>query len=381
MEFAWDPDDAAFRAQLQAFLDEVLPEDWERISADGPGSEAQLRFSRPFCAALAERGWLTQHWPAEYGGRDASAWRHAILGEEMWACGEPRGSQYMNVNWIGPAIMRYGSEVQKALHLPRISAGDVLWCQGFSEPNAGSDLASLATRAERRGDDYLVNGQKIWTSYCNEADYCFLLVRSESGSSGRHGLSVLLMPMTLAGVEVREIPSIIGHRYFHEVFLRDVQVPADCLLGEENAGWDVVTYALAYERVGAARYARAARTLDVLAGHARATGRLADPVLQRKLGAARAACEAARVLSYRVIDLRAKQSPPTADTNLARVAATEADKRVGELALEVWGGDGVEYDSFAAANFRLAMTAGVAVGATEVQLNLIASRWLGLPRA
>ena len=380
MDFEWSQEDARFREDLRAFLAAELPAQWEEISKNGPGSDAQLDFSRHFCARLAAHGWLTQHWPAAYGGADAPPWRHAILGEEMWAAGEPRGSQYMNVNWIGPAIMQYGSEAQKALHLPRISAGDVLWCQGFSEPNAGSDLASLRTAARREGAHFVVNGQKIWTSYCNKAEYCFLLVRTDPDSRRQRGISVLLMPMDLPGVEVREIPSVVGERYFHEVFLTDVRVPVECLLGPENEGWDVVTYALAYERVGAARYARAALTLDAIAEHAQASGRLADPAMQEKLAAARGLCEAARLLSYRVIDLRAKGSPPTVDTNLARIAGTTADKLVGELALEVFGSEALAYDSFAASNFRLAMTAGVAVGATEVQRNLVASRWLGLPR-
>jgi alkylation response protein AidB-like acyl-CoA dehydrogenase len=380
VDFTWSDADARYRAELREFLERELPADWEAVSKDGPGSDAQLDFSRAFCGRLAEQGWLTQHWPREWGGRDAPPWRHAILGEEMWAHGEPRGSQYMNVNWIGPTIMKYGSEAQKALHLPRISAGDVLWCQGFSEPNAGSDLVSLRTAALRDGDAYRVNGQKIWTSYCNKADYCFLLVRTDPGSRRHNGISVLLMPMDLPGVEVREIPSVVGERYFHEVFLSDVRVPADCLLGPEHAGWDVVSYALAYERVGAARYARAALTLDALVEHARQSGRLADPALQERLAEARALCEAARLLSYRVIDLRAKGSPPTVDTNLARVASTTADKVVGELALEVVGSEALVYESDAASNFRLSMTAGVAVGATEVQLNLIASRWLALPK-
>jgi alkylation response protein AidB-like acyl-CoA dehydrogenase len=380
VNFEWAPEDLAFREELRAFLARELLADWATLSKDGPGSDAQLEFSRRFCARLAEKGWLTQHWPAEYGGRDASPWRHAVLGEEMWAHGEPRGSQYMNVNWIGPAIMKYGSVAQKAFHLPRISAGSVLWCQGFSEPNAGSDLAALRTGARRDGDTYVVNGQKIWTSYCNKADYCFLLVRTDPASERQRGISVLLMPMDLPGVVVREIPSVVGERYFHEVFLGDVRVPIECRLGPEGDGWDVVTYSLAYERVGAARYAKAALVLDQVAEHARATGRLADGALQERLAEARALCEAARLLAYRVIDGRAKGGPPTVETNLARVAGTNADKRVGELALEVFGADALVYESFAAANFRLSMTAGVAVGATEVQLNLIAARWLDLPK-
>jgi len=380
MEFGWSEDELAFRAELRGFLEEQLPADWSEISKGGPGSDAQVAFARDFCPALAARGWLTQHWPAAYGGREASPWRHAILGEELWACGEPRGPQYMNVNWIGPAIMRYGSDAQKRLHLPPISRGNVFWCQGFSEPEAGSDLVALRTLAIRDGDHYVVNGSKIWTSYANHADYCFLLVRTDPESKRHRGISVLLMPMDLPGVEVREVPSVVGERYFHEVFLTDVRVPVDCRLGPEGEGWDVVGYALQYERVGAARYARAALTLDALAARARERGRLEDPTVQEKLGEARAACEAARVLVYRVIDQRAHGLPPSADTNVARVAGTWAERAVSELALELFGPDALEYGCFADSQFRLAMTAGVAVGTTEINLNLVASRVLELPR-
>ncbi len=380
MEFAFAKADEEFRGELQAFLEAELPADWAELSKGGPGSEAQAQFSKQFCRTLAERGWLTQNWPSAYGGADASPWRHAILGEEMWAHGEPRGPQYMNVNWIGPTIMEFGTEEQKREHLPRIAQGDVLWCQGFSEPEAGSDLVALRTLALRDGDDYVVNGTKIWTSYANHADYCFLLVRTDPDSKRHRGISVLLVPMELPGIEVREIPSVVGERYFHEVFFSDVRVPASCRLGSEHEGWSVVTYSLQYERVGAARYARAALTLDEIAAHARARGLLSNPTILEKLGRARALCEAARLLTYRVIDQRARGLPPTADTNVARVAGTLAERTVSELALEVFGSDALEHGTFADSHFRLAMTAGVAVGATEVQLNLIASRFVGLPR-
>ena len=380
MEFGWSQQDRDFRRDLVAFLDETLPEDWERLSQDGPGSETQAEYSRAFCSKLAERGWLTPHWPAEYGGRDATPWQHAIIGEELWSRGEPRGPQYMNVNWIGPTIMEYGTEKQRREHLPAISAGDVLWCQGFSEPEAGSDLAALRTMAVREDDVYVVNGTKIWTSYCNHADYCFLLVRSDPESKRQRGISVLLMPMDLPGVRVREIPSVVGEKYFHEVFLSDVRVPVSCQLGPEHEGWSVVSYALQYERVGSPRYQRAALTLDKLAALARERGLLDDPTVQERLGEARALCEAARVLSYKVIDQRVRGLPPSADSNVARVAGTLADKVVGQLGVDLFGEEGLVQGSFADANFRLSMTAGVAVGATEVQLNLIASRFLGLPR-
>lgn len=380
MEFDWSEDDVTHRRELRAFLAEELPADWEEISKHGPGSDAQATFSKSFCRRLADRGWLTQHWPRAYGGSDAGPWRHSIVGEELWAIGEPRGPQYMNVNWIGPAIMEFGSEEQRAEHLPRISQGDVLWCQGFSEPEAGSDLVALRTSAVRDGDDYVVNGSKIWTSYANHADFCFCLVRSHPESTRHRGISVLLVPMTLPGIEVREIPSVVGERYFHEVFFDDVRVPIACRLGPENEGWGVVTFALQYERVGAARYARAALTLDRIAKDARERGWFDDPTVAEKLGEARGMVEAARLLSYRVIDQRAHGLPPSTDTNIARVAGTQADLAVGELALELYGAESLVYGSFADANYRLAMTAGVAVGATEVQLGLIASRTLGLPR-
>jgi alkylation response protein AidB-like acyl-CoA dehydrogenase len=380
VDFDWSDEDAAFRRELCAFLDATLPPDWDEVAKDGPGSDAQTAFAREFCPRLAEKGWLTQHWPREFGGRDATPWRHAVLGEEMWRRGEPRSSQYMNVNWVGPTIMRYGTDEQKRFHLPRISEGRVFWCQGFSEPEAGSDLAALRTLAIRDADGYVVNGTKLWTSYADHADFCFLVVRSDPDSARQRGISVLLVPMDSPGIAVREIPSVVGERYFFEVFFDGVRVPETCRLGPEHAGWDVVSYSLAYERVGAARYARAARTLDELARLAAGRGLLEDPRLQERLGEARALCEASRLLSYRVIDLRAKGKPPSADTNVARVAATAAERAVSELALETFGSEALEYGHFAESHFRLAMTAGVAVGTTEINLNLVASRFLSLPR-
>jgi alkylation response protein AidB-like acyl-CoA dehydrogenase len=380
VEFGWSDEDLAYRRELQAFLDEVLPPDWAETSKDGPGSDAQAEFSRHFCPRLAERGWLTQNWPVEYGGRSASAWRHIILGEEMWRAGEPRSSQYMNVNWVGPTIMKFGTEEQKRKYLPPIARGEAFWCQGFSEPEAGSDLAALRTLAVRDGDGYVVNGSKIWTSYVNHADHCFLVVRTDPNSRRNQGISVLLCPMDLPGIEVREIPSVVGNRYFFEVFFTGVRVPVECRLGPEHQGWDVVTWSLAYERVGAARYARAAHVLDELARLAGERGLLDDPRWLEKLGEARALCEASRLLTYRVIDLREKGRPPSADTNVARVAGTLAERAVSDLALEIFGTEALAYGHVAEAHFRLALTAGVAVGTTEINLNLVASRFLGLPR-
>src|SRR5579871_5068706 len=186
MDFDWDVDQRAFRASVRAFLAAHLPSDWESL-VHGPASESQSAFSKKFCKELAGAGLLVPHWPARWGGRDADPWIAFILAEEMWEAGEPRGGQYMNVNWIGPTLMRFGSEGQQARYIPPMARGETIWCQGFSEPEAGSDLASLRTRAEKQGTGYRINGQKIWTSYAGHADICFLLART---SPGKDGISV-----------------------------------------------------------------------------------------------------------------------------------------------------------------------------------------------
>ena len=192
MNFDWDPSDAAFRTEIREFLAAELPPHWYGLI---PGEEYASDFTLEFCRKLGERGLLTPHWPTAYGGRGASGWQFIILGEELWRVGEPRGSQYMNVNWIGPALMLAGSEEQKAYHLTRISRGDVLWCQGFSEPEAGTDLGGLTTSAVADGDEFVINGTKVWTSYAQKAEFCFLLARTEPGSSGNDGISVFLVGM------------------------------------------------------------------------------------------------------------------------------------------------------------------------------------------
>jgi alkylation response protein AidB-like acyl-CoA dehydrogenase len=379
MEFAFDEADAAFRSDLVGFLDRELAKGWTR-SEFGLGSAVYSDFSKDFVRVLAAEGWLTPHWPQEYGGGGQGAWQHFVLGEEMWKRGEPRGPQYMNVNWVGPAIIKYGTEEQKKALLPPIARGEVFWCQGFSEPEAGTDLAALRTRATRDGDGYLLNGQKIWTSYANAADYCFLLARTGSVADGRDGISVFLLPLKTPGVEVRRIEGFVGAHSFNELFLTDVRVPANCLLGEENKGWQIVRRTLAYERVGAPRYARAARVLDGLADWCRTADLLADAGVQEQFGNARALCEAARVLVYRVIDERAKAKEPSPLAYQARAAMVQAERAVGDLALDVMGSEALVEQSVGDAQFRNSLGAGIAAGSYEVQLNLITRLILKLPK-
>ena len=379
MNFAWNSEQIAFRTTVRDFLAANLPDNWESI-AHGPGSEAQSIFSKQFCGALAQAGLLVPHWPASWGGRDADPWTAFILAEEMWAAGEPRGGQYMNVNWIGPTLMRYGSERQQARYIPPMARGDTLWCQGFSEPEAGSDLASLRTRADQHGADYVINGQKIWTSYAGLADTCFLLART---SPGKGGISIFLLPMDTAGITVRQIPSIIGDGDIHEVFFDDVKVPADAMLGAEGQAWEIVRTALSLERVGIPRFALASRMLhravEALKTQGRfGTGRGAGVVEQA--ARAHAACEVARLYSYNIIDQRCQGQPPGPEASAARVATVNAERLVNEFVVEHLPDALAGGDALLLAHHQRAIVAGIASGAAEIQLNLIATELLQLPR-
>jgi alkylation response protein AidB-like acyl-CoA dehydrogenase len=377
MDFDWTADDVAYRNDVRQFLAEKLPAGWNGY--DKSNLPQYKKDAKAFCTALAEKGWLTQSWPKEYGGGDASPWRAAILSEELWPIGEPRGSQYMNANWIGPAIMFAGTPEQKQYHIGRMSKGDVFWCQGFSEPDAGSDLPALRTRAVRDGDHYIVNGAKIWTSHVGIADYIFLLVRTDPDAPKREGISILLFPIDTPGLDIRHIDGFVGEQAFHHLIFEDVRVPVEYRLGEENRGWPIIQRALSFERIGAAHYETARLILDEVVSVAKRNGRIADPEVQTRIGEVTALIEAARLLTYKVVDLRAQGLPPTADSNIARVAQTTALQEVGMLAADIYGTASLESGNDA--DVRNVLAYSVAAGATEMQLDQIASRWLELPRS
>src|SRR3984957_1190761 len=206
------PGAAALRAELRQLVKEHVPPDYLGAFTDNP---ADLEIAQRFCRLLAERGQLCLAWPEEFGGRDASLWEQTVVREEMWAQHEPRGAQYMGVNWVGPTIMRHGTAEQKRQHLPPIANGEVIWCQGFSEPDAGSDLASLRTAARRDGDIWRISGQKIWTSYATMAQWCCLLARTSRGDKKQEGITVFLVPMSAPGIDVRPIRSTIGPHHLN----------------------------------------------------------------------------------------------------------------------------------------------------------------------
>jgi alkylation response protein AidB-like acyl-CoA dehydrogenase len=375
MDFAWTQEQAAFRSSVREFLSAQLPADWES-RAHGPGSAEQTQFAKEFCTKLAKAGLLVPHWPKRWGGRDADAWTAFILAEEMWAVGEPRGGQYMNVNWIGPTLMRFGTTGQQERYIPPMARGETLWCQGFSEPEAGSDLGSLRTSAIRHGSNYRINGQKIWTSYAGAADTCYLLART---APGKDGVTIFLVPMNTSGITVRDIPSIIGQGDIHEVFFDDVEVPETARLGGEGEGWSIVRGALSLERTGIPRFALATRVLERAVALLTKADRLTSGVCVQA-ARARTACEVARLYSYRIVDQRCHGTPTGPEASAARVATVACERLVAEFVVEHCPDALAGGDPMLLAHHQRAIVAGIASGAAEIQLDLVATQMLGLPR-
>jgi alkylation response protein AidB-like acyl-CoA dehydrogenase len=392
MDFDFRPQEKQFREEVRAFLKAELPDWWRGLFSD---DERVPALTRQICEKLAARGWLTISWPREYGGGAANEWMQAVVREEMWAHDEPRGPQYMNLNYIGPMIMRFGTPEQKARFLPPMAAGKVIWCQGFSEPGAGSDLASLRTRAEDAGDHFVINGSKIWTSYADfPADWCLLLARTDQKAPKHKGISVFAVDMRSRGITVRPIRSMAGPRDFNEVFFDEVAVPRDCLLGGKNEGWMMVVAGLSFERVGVARYAKTARVIEMLVEYARNTvvdGRpLSErPEVRAKLADLYCRCQAARLLNYRAISMQAKGEVPAIEGSIARVHNTLVEQLAGQVGLEIIGPSGqlTQGDPMAPVEGRIEhqwiheIAATIAAGTIEVQKNIIAQRGLSLPKS
>ncbi len=378
MNFEWTEQEAGFRQRLRDFLSQTLPEDWERFSQHGPASPDLTEYSKSFCAALARDGLLTPHWSKEIGGQGLDPWHQTILAEEMWVAGEPRGGQYMNVNWIGPTLIKYGSKAQQERYLPPISSGQALWCQGFSEPGSGSDLASLRTRAVLDGDTYRVTGQKIWTSYAGLADTCFLLCRTSDDR--KRGISILLVPMDTPGITVRQIPSLIGEGDIHEVFFDDMVIPASALFGEEGQAWEIIAYSLVNERLGIPRYALARAALDRAVSLLKEDGGWRGDAVKIEAAQVAALCEAARTASYAIVTRRAKGELIGAESSSARFATVMAERRVAEFVVEYLPEALADAHPYLKMHHQRGIVAGIAAGAAEIQLNIIATDVLKLPR-
>ncbi len=374
LDYDQGPQVADLRAQLRRLIADNVPTDYLGAFTDDP---ADLEVAQSFCRLLAAEGLLCAAWPSEFGGRNASPWEQTAVREEMWAHHEPRGAQYMGVNWVGPALMRHGTEEQQRLHLPPIAAGEVIWCQGFSEPDAGSDLASLQTAARRDGDGWRVSGQKIWTSYATMAQWCFLLARTSRGEKKQQGITVFLVPMDAPGIEVRPIPCMLGPHHLNEVFLDDVWVTEADVLGTVDEGWKVVQEVLAFERVGIARYARVERLLQwAPAALGDAWDRLPDE-LRSRWSRMLVHARRARLLAYRVIATQQSGQVRPGDTAAYRIAVTRLDQESAEVLMDIAAE--LPSDDHASLfrravedHHRYSVSATVASGSIEMQRILLA---------
>lgn len=391
MEFEFPAEAEAFRADLRAFLEEELPEWWKGLFHD---DDRIYPFTRQLCMKLAERDWLTMSWPTEHGGTDADVWTQMVVREEMWAAGEPRGPQYMSLNYIGPMLIAFGTPEQQERFLKPMARGELLWCQGFSEPDAGSDLASLSTRANDAEGCFVVNGQKIWTSYATAADYCLLLCRTDDAEKKHHGLSMLIVDMTTPGITVRPIESMGGPQELNEVFFDDVEVPYDNLVGSRGDGWRIAVSSLAHERVGAPVYARIAVLLDALLEYAKTTedddGQplAAQPAIRARLVQLQARCRAARLLTYHVVGGMGFADSNDVDAAVNKVFSSELNVLAGNFALDIVGTAGqlrmgdvnAPMDGLMSDHWVHSIPHVIAMGSNEIQRNIISQRGLGLPR-
>ncbi len=379
MDFDLGAGAAELRTRLRTLIEQHFDPGFLGAFTDDP---ADLEATQAFCRLLAGEGLLTLAWPTEYGGGGGSLWDQTVVREEMWAHHEPRGAQYMGLNWVGPAIMAHGTAEQKALHLPPIAAGEVIWCQGFSEPEAGSDLAALRTRAEpvgdpARPDGWRVTGQKIWTSYAGMAQWCIIAARVGAGE--RHeGITMFLVPMDAPGIEVRPIRSMLGPHHLNEVFFDEVPAGPDAVLGAVGGGWSVIRTALAHERVGIARYARCERLLSemgrVLAPHWDEL----PPSLEVAWARALVQVRVARLLAYRTVRAQENGEVPDVAASSARIAVTQCDQAVAEVLFSAAEHRSLEAGPDAPVHgaledhWRYAQAATVSSGTIEVQRIIVA---------
>ena len=368
------------RGELRGLVARHIPPDYLGAFTDAP---ADLETAQEFCRILADRGLLCLAWPKEYGGRGASVWEQTAVREEMWAAHEPRGAQYMGVNWVGPTIMRHGTEEQRRRHLPPIARGEVIWCQGFSEPDAGSDLASLRTTARRDGDGWLVSGQKVWTSYATMAQWCFLLARTSRGERRQQGLTIFLVPMDDPAIEVRPIRCLMGPHHLNEVFFNDLRVTEADVLGTVDEGWKVVQEVLAFERVGIARYARCEQLLQ--AAPEVLGGAWDDLPAELRVRWARMLVHSrrARLLAYRVVALQNEGRVVPGDAAAYRIAVTRLDQESAEVLMDIAafaareGERARRYRAEVADHWRYSHASTVASGSIDVQRILLARALLG----
>ena len=395
MDLSFNPEEKAFRQEVRDFLATALPADLRRkmIERRHLGKDDIVRWQR----ILNAKGWATPNWPVAYGGQSWTPSQRYIFQEEMALAHAPEGSPF-NVNMIGPVICKFGTEEQKARFLPRIANIDDWWCQGFSEPGAGSDLASLKTTAVRDGDHYVLNGQKIWTTQAQHADWMFGLFRTDNSGKKQQGITFLLLDMKTPGLTVRPIETIDGEHDANEVFFDDVRVPVENRIGEEGKGWDYAKHLLGHERSGIARIGLSKERLSQLRHleeDMSAKGMLSDGErrrLRRKLAEVEVELRALELTQLRVVAADAQGGGANAAASILKIKGTELQQRMTELTVELAGPAGLAMPEHhganevsehgwieAAAPFYFTMRkVSIFGGSNEIQKNIIAKGVLGL---
>ncbi len=390
MEFVFTEEQEEFRQRVRSFI----KENWNPPPATArPGDDVTNAAEREYEKRLAANGWLTMAWPKEYGGQGASHMQQLIFREESGYAGAPGGGG-QGISMVGPCLMVHGNEEQKKYHLPRIASGEAHWGQGFSEPGSGSDLASLQTRAIRDGDDFVINGQKIWTSGAHHADWFHVLTRTNPDAPKHRGISYFLVDGRSPGITVRPLINMLGDHEFNEVFFEDVRVPASNMMGEENRGWYVATTLLDFERSGVNWSASGRRQVEELTGFAKeakgANGRLIEePHIRNGLANLAVEVQVSRLLSYQVVWMQSKGKIPNYEASMSKAFGSELGQRIANLGVKLIGLGGQRIDANdAGAPLRGAygraymrtVPGTIAAGTSEVQRNIIATRGLGLPR-
>ena len=389
MNFRFSDEDEAFRREVIDFIEAELPWDWRNQEVD-PEDPAGLVLVQQFKKKLAAKGWLTRAWPKEYGGSEASHMQQLIFGVEMAYRGIPVDDG--GVSMVGPTIMMSGTEEQKEFFLPRISRAEITWCQGYSEPDSGSDLASVQTRAVEDGDDFVVTGSKIWNGAHSGAGWMFMLVRTDPDAPKHRGISFLVAEMDVPGVKIERIPCMWGDDRSLVTF-DGARVPKSGLIGEKNMGWYVGATLLDLERSGAGYSARAARLMEDLITFCRENRRdgrplTEDPLLRFRLAQTAADIESARLIAYNVAWMQSKGLIPNKEASIAKLVGSEVLQKVYVLGMQVLGMYGQLDPQSKWAPIRGRFEKGymlvgantVAAGTSEIQRNIIATRGLGLPR-
>ena len=376
MDLTLSPQEESFRDELRAWLADNHP------GQEPSGDEAAFEFRRDWQRKLFEGGWAGVSWPKEYGGRGATLIEQAIFSEEMARSKAPRPANVLGLVMGGPVVIAHGSEEQKERFLEPILSAEEIWCQGFSEPESGSDLASLKTKAVRNDGGGRVTGQKVWTTFAHEAKWCMLLARSDADAPKHKGLTYFICDMAQDEVDVRPLRQITGEAEFNEIFLEDAYVPDENLVGGEGNGWNVAITTLMHERagLGAASAISVRRELDELIELINKRGLADDPVIRQRVAELKIQVEALRLGSLRALTQQMKVGIPGPEGSLAKWEWASANQAMTELAVDVLGPEALRPDSEWAYRFLRARANSIEGGTTEVMKNIIAERVLGLPR-